>query len=72
MHLLTVTQYQSRETSFPKSTCEGRRGQNGVLQRRAMVVLGGYLVPSETRAGRISYRGLFVEETGGDSETVVL
>lgn len=24
---------------------------------------GGYLVPFVTRAGRISYRGLFVEET---------
>lgn len=50
------------------NACEGRGGPIGAqdqtgFQRRELMVLGGYLVPFETGAGRISYRGLFVAET---------
>lgn len=37
--------------------------ESGAPEEGSDGVGGGYLVPSETRAGRISYRGLFVEET---------
>lgn len=61
--------YQSWEMSFPKSMCEGRGRAIGVQEETEAReegsdgVGGSYLVPSETRAGRISYWGLFVEET---------
>lgn len=62
--------YRSLEMSFPKSTREGWGGPIGGARRdwsyrggNWWCWGGGYLVPFVTRAGRISYRGLFVEET---------
>lgn len=39
------------------------QGESEAPEEGSGGIRGGYLVPSETRAGRISYRGLFVEET---------
>lgn len=67
--LFTVTYIKVEKWAFQSQCVREVGGRSGCkkrpkLQRRGLMVLGGsYLVPSETRAGRISYWGLFVEET---------
>lgn len=67
--LSAVTYIKVERWAFQSQWVREEGGRSGCkkrlkLQSRGLMVLGeSYLVPSETRAGRISYRGLFVEET---------
>lgn len=78
--LFTVTCIKVRIWAFPKSVCVwGKRGASRGVRRdwsyrggNWWCWRGGYLVPFETGAGRISYQGLFVAETLGLGDSGIL
>lgn len=71
--LFTVTYIKVGKQAFQSQCVRHRRGPIGVQKESEATEEGGsdgvgrgggcYLVSPETRAGRISYRGLFAEET---------